>query len=273
MFRILGFIFFIGIPLFIKADQFAEKPIVVVIPSYNNERWVEINLDSVLSQNYNNYRVIYINDCSTDNTRKTLESFLSTHERKNKVTLINNKENQGALKNIYNAVHSCDDEEIIVTLDGDDWLFDSEVLNTLNHAYSSRDRIWVTHGTYINSDGSAGISSEITQITMKRNAYRQKCQPSHLRTFYAWLFKKIRKNDLFYEGEFFKMTWDLAIMFPMLEMAGPRQKFIDHVLYVYNIDNPINDHRKDRDYQLKLEKHIRNAPKYSHLKSRDYNWN
>ena len=47
-----------------------EKPIVVVIPSYNNERWVENNLTSVFKQNYQNYRVIYVDDCSTDNTYK-----------------------------------------------------------------------------------------------------------------------------------------------------------------------------------------------------------
>jgi len=33
-------------------------------------------------------------------------------------------------------------------------------------------------------------------------------------------WKKIAKEDLMYEGKFFEMAWDLAFMFPMLEMAG-----------------------------------------------------
>src|SRR5437868_2077214 len=42
-----------------------QKPIVVIIPSYNNVQWCVKNIESVLTQNYSNYRVIYIDDCST----------------------------------------------------------------------------------------------------------------------------------------------------------------------------------------------------------------
>ena len=51
--------------------------------------------------------------------------------------------------------------------------------------------------------------------------------PTHLRTFYAWLFKKINLEDLLLDGEFFKMTGDQAILYPMIEMAGER-----HALYL-----------------------------------------
>ena len=40
----------------------------IVIPSYNNEQWVEPNMASILNQTYTNYDVLYINDASTDNT-------------------------------------------------------------------------------------------------------------------------------------------------------------------------------------------------------------
>ena len=40
----------------------------IVIPSYNNEKWVEYNTASIISQTYKNYDVLYINDKSTDNT-------------------------------------------------------------------------------------------------------------------------------------------------------------------------------------------------------------
>ena len=40
----------------------------IVIPSYNNEQWVEPNVASILNQTYTNYDVLYINDASTDNT-------------------------------------------------------------------------------------------------------------------------------------------------------------------------------------------------------------
>src|SRR3989304_6153185 len=48
--------------------NFNEKPIVVVIPSYNNKQWYQKNLDSVLTQNYHNFRIIFIDDASPDGT-------------------------------------------------------------------------------------------------------------------------------------------------------------------------------------------------------------
>ena len=38
----------------------------IITPSYNNVEWVEFNLASVLNQTYSNYRVMYIDDASTD---------------------------------------------------------------------------------------------------------------------------------------------------------------------------------------------------------------
>ena len=39
-----------------------------IITSYNCEKWVESNLNSILSQNYENYDIVYIDDASTDYT-------------------------------------------------------------------------------------------------------------------------------------------------------------------------------------------------------------
>jgi Glycosyltransferases involved in cell wall biogenesis len=45
-----------------------EKYLVILIPSFNNEHWCKENLESVFRQQYNNYHVVYIDDCSTDGT-------------------------------------------------------------------------------------------------------------------------------------------------------------------------------------------------------------
>ena len=55
----------------------------VVISSYNNEKWVEANVASILKQTYTNYDVLYINDASTDNTLSLI------HELKNNYNLNN----------------------------------------------------------------------------------------------------------------------------------------------------------------------------------------
>ena len=52
-------------------------------------------------------------------------------------------------------------------------------------------------------------------------------------------------------------------MFPMLEMAGNRQEFIKDLLYVYNDENPISDHKIRRKEQILAAKEIREKKRYS----------
>ena len=63
-------------------------------------------------------------------------------------------------------------------------------------------------------------------------------------------------------GEYFSVASDLAIMFPMLEMAGNRQEFISEILYVYNDKNPISDHNIRRKEQILAAKEIRQKTIY-----------
>ena len=90
---------------------------------------------------------------------------------------------------------------------------------------------------------------------------------THLRTFYAGLFKKIQKESLLYEGEFYSMAWDIALMTPMLEMARERHTFITDILYVYNTSNPISDHNVNRGLQLRLHNHIQELAPYERLQN------
>lgn len=239
---------------------------VIVIPSYNNAKWSEKNINSVINQNYSNYRVIFTDDCSTDDTFNIVKNLVSNSERSSQITLIRNPNRLGALHNLYDMIHSCADDEIILTLDGDDWLYDNNVLSKLNVIYAKND-LWLTYGQYQNyPDGGRGISYQIPKNVIDANNFRNYTWcTSHLRTFYAWLFKKIKKEDLLYNGEFMKMTWDFSMMFPMLEMSGDRAKFISDYLYVYNMDNPINDHKVDRKLQSQLDRYVRGLPKYSRL--------
>ncbi len=70
-----------------------------------------------------------------------------------------------------------------------------------------------------------------------------------------------------YQDEFFVMTYDLAIMFPMIEMARTHHRFIPEVLVDYNNDNPLSDHRVGKGLQRKLDLIIRARSCYSELAS------
>src|SRR5689334_2918445 len=112
------------------------KKIVVIIPSYNNRQWYERNLSSVVAQDYHKFRVIYVDDCSSDGTGDLIEKFIADNHSGNLIHLIRNSVRLGALQNLYNTIHTCDDDEIVIILDGDDWLAHNEVLRKINEVYA-----------------------------------------------------------------------------------------------------------------------------------------
>ena len=126
----------------------------------------------------------------------------------------------------------------------------------------------MTYGQYRSwPDNAFGLSKEIPSEVIRTNGFRthEWCS-SHLRSFYAWLFKLIKKDDLLAPDDtFYQMAWDQAIMFPLLEMSGHRARFIDEVLYVYNDTNPISDCKIDRELQRRLEINIRGRAAYRRL--------
>ncbi len=78
-----------------------ERPIVITITSYNNKDWYERNLDSVFSQQYTNYRIIYADDASQDETADLVVNYVHNRGQGHRVTLIRNKEWASQLANHY----------------------------------------------------------------------------------------------------------------------------------------------------------------------------
>lgn len=242
-----------------------QKPFVIIIPSYNNEKYAEKNLRSVFSQDYDNFRVIYIDDNSRDKTLAVAQKLLKEIDPKHRTSLIHNSTNFGALANIYNAVHSCHDQEIVVLLDGDDFLAHEYVLKTLNQMYADPG-IWMTYGNYLEYPWYLRTSTEKKSIEtlFKKKPEREEIT-THLRTFYASIFKEIKIEDLFYRGRFYPMSWDLAFMLPMLEMCNDHAAFVQDVLYLHNRDNPISDHKIHPSFQKECSQHIIAKKSYPYL--------
>lgn len=259
--------------LSVTPDSFHPKPIVVIIPSYNNINWYKRNLDTLIAQekNYTYWFAIYVDDCSTDGTGEAVEQYVQEKGFAHKIIVVKNKVRQGALANIYTMVHRCKDNMIMVMYDGDDFFAHDKVLYRINMAYQNPD-VWLTYGQYEHYPNKLlGQCEMLPQEIIKNNSYREyKWVTSHVRTFYAGLFKEIRKEDLMFKNEFYPMAWDLAMIFPMLEMAAGRICFIEDVMYLYNCINPLNDFRVSATRQEIYARHIRALKPYSkidHLRS------
>jgi glycosyltransferase involved in cell wall biosynthesis len=271
-------IFFLAVFLssfFAFADAVQKPPeFVVVIPSYNNGRNNSYrciaNLESVICQTYPYYSVIYIEDCSTDDTAVVVDKFVKDHHLANKIKVIHNKERQGQLYNTYHAIHSVDPDKIIIIVDGDDALANDKVIDFFAKIYTDK-TIWITFGNCRVIPGGFVFSTAPVPEEMVRNhqlrAYLN-CW-IHPRTFYAKLFHQIKKEDLLQsDGKFYKCGTDRAYMAPMLEMATPGHfKKIPEVLYLYYDANPLNTYRTNRAQLMKNNDEIRAKPPYQPLKT------
>jgi len=256
--------FFSAFTCFADDSEVAKKSIVVVICSYNNQEYYRKNLQTVLDQEYAHFRVIYVDDCSPDGTGEAVANFIKEHPHGNKVQLIRNKSRKKAMSNLWHAIHSCRDEEIVVTVDGDDWLPHNKVLSIVASYYNDPN-VWLAYSNSItHPEGKPGISRPIN-FSKDKGVRQQPFVTSHLRSFYAGLFKRIRLQDLVFNGGFVSTTHDIAMLSPMLEMAAGHICFMKEKLYIYNSANPLSDCRSHGGLQEKIRDFIKKLPPYQPL--------
>ena len=237
---------------------------IIVVPFYNVEKWITKCVKSIKLQTIKNFQCYLVDDISTDNTVQIIKKIIENDDR---FHLLVNQEKKYALKNIYDVIIASGNnaEYIIITLDGDDWFASKKVLEILDKKYTDN-RCFMTYGSYLEypSLRKGKFCRPIEDQTIKNAAYRNSTWvSSHLRTFKRHLWNKIKKEDLLgQDGKFYRMTWDMAFMFPMLEMAGPMALHIPETLYAYNRQNPLNDDKVNHRLQLKTESKIRSKTNY-----------
>jgi len=235
---------------------------IILTTTYNCEKYIEKCLYSIMSQSLKDFTCYITDDLSTDNTVKIIEGIIKDDKR---FILIKNKNKMYQPGNYDQVIRelNIDDSEICVEVDGDDWLANSNVLQFINNVYSNSE-IWMTSGSFKYSNGSLGFS---TQPINFENIRKQSFTLSHIRTWKSWLWKKIKQEDLKdFEGNYWKVAGDLSFMFPMFEMCGEKHyRYLSELLYVYNEQNPLNDHKVNMPDVNKIVNIIRSKEEYKPL--------
>ena len=114
----------------------------VIIPVYNYGKYLRQAIQSVLSQQFDDYEIIVINDGSTDNTAEVLREF----ESHPKIKLITHKRNQGLVRSCHEAIEASTGE-YIVRLDADDY-FDENALLVLSNVLDNNLEIGLVYPDY-----------------------------------------------------------------------------------------------------------------------------
>ena len=233
----------------------------IIVPVFNAEKYLDKCLNSIIKQSYKNFQVKVVDDCSTDSSFEVASRICANYKN---FDIYKNKRRLGALNNISNLLGlrvENPSKTIDILIDGDDYLYSGDVLNIIYEKYLKKNCL-ITYGSHLSSRGVQG--KKYPWLIRKFNLYRKYFwYASHLRTFRHDLWLSVNPNDLINKnGQYFSVAWDLAIMFPMLEMAGNRQEFLEELLYVYNDQNPISDHLIRRKEQISVAKEIRRKKIY-----------
>lgn len=120
----------------------------IIIPNYNNSKWLEKCLGSVLGQTYKNYEIIFIDDMSTDNSLEIASRMLKGH----KVLKVPYKKYNGGTRNIGILEATGD---YILCIDSDDWLKNENVLKEINDNLDDEDVMFLGFDLY--KDGKEGL--------------------------------------------------------------------------------------------------------------------
>lgn len=236
------------------------------------ENYIERCIESILSQKYTNWKCQIVFDPVDSSYNKAIAyyQFIGLIDGINNIDLNINKSGI-CHNNIFNwcsaiDLLNCNDNDVIVLLDADDWFKDENSLGIVAKYYQDNPNLLLTHGSYETYPaGIKTLNKPYTRLDFKRGIRKTRWKASHLRTFKYKLYKHIRFNESLKDpaGNYFDSIPDLALMFPMLEMAGyDRIKYIPEIVYVYNRENQFNFDKIFHKKQKQDEEILRSIKPY-----------
>lgn len=245
---------------------------IVIVTTYNVVDWITMNITMIKYQSFTNWKCLIVDDGSTDGTYETLLTLTQNDNNFQVIQTEDYEQGQGAayLKAIKSFIF--EKEDIIVEVDGDDWLSSCFVLAYLDQVYR-QESIWMTYGQYQEYPlGNLGghYQMYLDNAVDSTNTYREAPFPySHLKTYKYHLLERVRERDLIdpLTRKPWNKAWDHALCLPMVEMAGKNRIYrCEDILYTLNRSDSLqNEGKNSHRLQKEVEQRIRTQKRYSRL--------
>jgi len=108
------------IPFRQKVAKKKYAPVVsAIVPNFNHGRFLAQRLDSILAQTYPNIEILVLDDCSSDNSREVIDSYIDKYG--NRIRKIYNTQNSGGVFKQWNKGLDNVDGEIVWICESDDF--------------------------------------------------------------------------------------------------------------------------------------------------------
>ena len=179
----------------------------VIIPMYNAEKYIAECLDSILAQTFQNFELIVVDDCSTDNSAAIVESYIPKFG--GRLILSHMKKNSGGPGAPSNMGIDLSRGEYLLILDNDDTItqtalselysiakyFNADVVGCEKY-YSVPEQLWyntefrkqIEPFTYQNGD-------YVTEPTLLTADFAERVQQCNQRRFLWNIWSKLIRRD------------------------------------------------------------------------------
>jgi len=148
-----------------------KEKVSIIVPMYNAEKFIGKTIESVLSQTYENWEMLIMNDVSTDNSLAVVSEFAKKDDR---IKVVNTKKNMGVVKG-RNYLIDLASGKYIAFLDADDYWHSEKLEKQVQFMEEKNAGISCTEYTRVRENGEkineVVIKSEISYTDMLKNNY------------------------------------------------------------------------------------------------------
>lgn len=145
-----------------------ESKVTVLIPFYNPGEYIFEALDSVFAQTFKNWKIILIDDASTDNTVSMIQGYLNDP----RIKLVRHSQNMGQSKSMNTGLELVE-TPFLVQLDADDWFCPHTLEVLMGEAEKQPDDVGVFSGN-INVVFDNVERRPIQKKSRKKRSYKER---------------------------------------------------------------------------------------------------
>lgn len=153
----------------------------IIIPVYNQEKYLGKCIDSCLKQTYRDIEIILVNDASADKSLSICQQYLKKY---NRIKLVDKKVNEGVEKARFTGIEFANGEYLMF-IDSDDWLCNKGIIEKMVNTAD------ITNADYVEMDMQRTVDS-FGLITKKSqpSVTGEIIQPSLFNDYYLSFFGK-----------------------------------------------------------------------------------
>ena len=148
-----------------------KEKVSIIVPMYNAEKFIGKTIESVLSQTYENWEMLIMNDVSTDNSLAVVNEYAKKDDR---IKVLNTEKNMGVVKG-RNHLIDLANGKFIAFLDADDYWHSQKLEKQIQFMKEKNAGISCTEYTRVKENGEkineVVIKSEISYTDMLKNNY------------------------------------------------------------------------------------------------------